>query len=80
MNNSSLEVQRASKDMSSKNEKIMREMQSLQEATSNMQVSMDEMSQGARKINETGTALGDISHKVQKSIEKIGSEIDLFKV
>ena len=41
---------------------------------------MEEMGNGARKINETGAALGDISKQVQDSISKIGSQIDLFKV
>ena len=38
------------------------------------------MSHGARKINETGKALADISVQVQDAIGKIGSQIDLFKV
>ncbi len=80
MNNSAIEVKTASKSMSARNEKIMREINSLQDATSTMVISMKEMSTGARKINETGTALGDVSKKVQESIDKIGSQIDLFKV
>ncbi len=80
MNDSAIEVQSASKSMSARNEKIMREINTLQDATSTMNVSMQEMSVGARKINETGTALGDVSHKVQDSIDKIGSQIDLFRV
>jgi methyl-accepting chemotaxis protein len=45
-----------------------------------MKGSMDEMSSGARKINETGAALADISSQVQEAIGKIGTQIDLFKV
>ena len=45
-----------------------------------MKNSMDEMSASARKINETGNALNSISGKVKDSIEKIGTQIDLFKV
>ena len=65
---------------SSKNEKIMHEMNSLQQATYSMNDSMKEMAAGAKKINATGVALGDVSKKVQASIDKIGSQIDLFKV
>ena len=80
MNDSTIEVKNASKSMSARNEKIMKEINSLQDATSTMNLSMSEMSVGAKKINETGSALGDVSQKVQDSINKIGSQIDLFKV
>lgn len=80
MNDSTVEVHKASKSMSARNEKIMREVNSLQDATSTMNISMKEMSDGARKINETGIALGEVSKKVQESIDKIGNQIDLFKV
>ena len=80
MNDSSVEVQTASKSMSAKNDRIMKEINSLQDATSTMNLSMQEMEVGARKINETGAALGEVSKKVQDSIEKIGTQIDLFKV
>ena len=45
-----------------------------------MTQSMGEMSGGARKINESGTALHDIIKTVRGAIDKIGSQIDLFKV
>ena len=45
-----------------------------------MKVSMEEMSAGASKINETGAELSNISSKVQESIDTIGSQIDRFKV
>lgn len=41
---------------------------------------MEEMSVGARKINETGEGLNEISKKMNGSIDEIGSQIDLFKV
>ena len=59
---------------------ILEEVQHLQAATTEMKGSMDEMSSGARKINETGAALSDISAQVQTAIGKIGTQIDLFKV
>ena len=45
-----------------------------------MNGSMQEMSAGARKINETGVALNEISTRVKNSIEQIGEEIDQFKI
>jgi len=52
----------------------------LQSATLEMKGSMDEMSSGARKINDTGASLANISGQVQDAIGKIGSQIDLFRV
>ena len=45
-----------------------------------MKNSMEEMSIGARKINETGVTFGVVSSKVQESIVEIGSQVDQFKV
>lgn len=42
--------------------------------------SVGEMSLGAKKINETGASLSDISNEMKSSIKKIGVEIDLFEV
>ncbi len=80
MNDSSMEVHNASTEMTEGNKAILEEIQRLQEATAVMKGSMDEMSQGATKINETGATLSGISQKVRDAIEKIGSQIDLFKV
>ena len=79
MNDSTQEVQKASKEMSVRNERIMQEMHSLQDSTKRMESSMDDMAQGARKINETGSALSGISSDVQDAINKIGNQIDRFK-
>ena len=59
---------------------ILGEVQNLQSATLAMKDSMDEMSSGAKKINETGASLATISRQVQEAITKIGGQIDLFKV
>ena len=80
MTESSGEVLRASKEMAGKSSLITKEMQLLQDSTDAMKQSMGEMSIGAKKIDETGSSLGNISHKVKNSIEKIGTQIDLFKV
>lgn len=80
MNDSTLEVRSASSEMSAGNSAILDEIKRLQDSSITMKNSMDEMSASARKINETGNALNSISGKVKDSIEKIGTQIDLFKV
>ena len=80
MNDSTVQVRSASREMAEKSAHIMNEMNSLRDATGSMMQSMDEMAAGARKINETGAALSEISHNVQKSINKIGGQLDLFNV
>ena len=80
MNESTVEVHNASKEMSSQNEKIKKEMSVLQDMTDKMKQSMDTVSDGAQRINETGNVLGSISSQMTEAIEKIGSQIDLFKV
>ncbi|MBQ0040121.1 MAG: methyl-accepting chemotaxis protein, partial [Treponema sp.] len=70
----------ASREMSEGNKQILSEVKNLQDATQVMKLSMEEMSAGARKINETGVVLSDISAAMKDSIEKIGGEIDQFKV
>ena len=62
------------------NKAILSEVRNLQNATGAIQSSMDEMSVGARKINETGEALRGISQQVKVSIDEIGSQIDKFTV
>ena len=45
-----------------------------------MKDSMEEMAVGARKINETGVTLSEISVQVKSAIQTIGDQVDLFKV
>jgi methyl-accepting chemotaxis protein len=45
-----------------------------------MKDNMSEMSSGATKIKETGTALTDVADKVRQSIRSMGGQIDQFKV
>ncbi|WP_242457252.1 methyl-accepting chemotaxis protein [Treponema zioleckii] len=80
MNDSTAEVRAASAEMTEGNKQILSEIQKLQNATGKIKDSIGEMSIGARKIHETGTALSEINGVMNGSIEKIGSEIDLFKV
>ena len=74
------DVNRASKKMAEQKGRVLNEMGLLQEATVSMKQSMDEISVGAKLINETGSALTGISNQVSDAIKKIGSQIDLFKV
>ncbi|WP_027728099.1 methyl-accepting chemotaxis protein [Treponema sp. C6A8] len=80
MNDSTQEVRTASAEMEQGNKQILNEVQSLQDATAKIKDSISEMSIGAKKIHETRTALSEISGVMNSSIDKIGGEIDLFKV
>ena len=80
MNDSTVEVRNASAEMSEGNKLILREVQQLQNAAMAMSQSMEEMAIGARKINETGAALSDVSTQINDSIGKIGEQVDKFKV
>ncbi len=80
MNDSTSEVKNASREMSEGNKQILDEVKNLQDATELMKSSMEVMEGGVRRINETGDKLTEISGSMRSSIEKIGSEIDQFKV
>ena len=80
MNDSTVEVRNASNEMSEGNKLILKEVQQLQNAAMTMSQSMDEMAVGARKINETGAALTEVAGQMNSSINKIGEQVDQFKV
>ncbi len=80
MNDSTIEVKNASVEMAEGNSMILNEVQQLQNATMLMTQSMNEMSIGARKINETGAALTEVSNQIKDSINRIGEQVDKFKV
>ena len=80
MQDSTLEVKNASSEMEEGNKMILNEVQTLQNAAMAMTQSMEEMSIGARKINETGAALSEVSNQIGGSINKIGEQVDQFKV
>ena len=80
MNDSTVEVRNASKEMQQGNQMILGEVKQLQNATMQMTQSMEEMAIGAQKINETGTALTEVSDQIKDSIHKIGEQVDQFKV
>jgi methyl-accepting chemotaxis protein len=62
------------------NKLIFRNIASLQESSSVMKNSMDEMSAGAHKINESGAELSQISDEMKDSITDIGEQIGQFTV
>ena len=80
LNSSTSEVRNSSQEMSGRNKQIVKDMQELTESTALMTSSMAEMSIGAKKINETGSTLNEISNQVKGAIDKIGEQVDLFKV
>ena len=80
LNDSTTQVRNSSHEMLSRNSQIMHDMEELYESTKQMNNSMDEMAVGVRKINETGSTLNELSSQVKDSINKIGEQVDLFKV
>ena len=80
LNNSTIEVRNSSHEMQARNSQIVEEMEHLYETTKMMNTSMEEMAVGAQKINQTGATLSEISSQVKGSIDKIGEQVDLFKV
>ena len=80
MNDSTSEVKNASLEMKEGNKLILSEINNLQNTTTVIKESMNEMSAGAKSMNTTSAAISDLSSKVHQSIQKIGQEIDQFKV
>ena len=62
------------------NKLIFRNIAGLQESSGAMKTSMDEMSIGAKRINESGEDLSSIANRVKDSITEIGEQIDQFTV
>ncbi|MCH5289916.1 MAG: cache domain-containing protein [Treponema sp.] len=80
MNDSTAEVRVASREMNEGNKIILEEMQNLQDSTRVMKDGMDEMHIGARKITEVSSALTSITHHINQSIDRMGNQVDLFRV
>lgn len=79
LNNSSAEVRSSSMEMQKGNESILHEIQELENETTRMKEGMDQMLIGARKINETGSTLSNLSGDMEKAINEISSQLDQFK-
>ncbi|MBQ1795801.1 MAG: hypothetical protein II110_08980, partial [Treponema sp.] len=69
-------VRSASQEMTDGNKHILSEIQQLKLSTDAIKDSMNGMHAGADRINETGSALSEISGKVADNVRQIGSEID----
>ena len=80
MNNSTSEVRYASEEMTQGNKHIQSEIDKLQMSTDSMAGSIEEMQIGIERMNATSAALSVIAGTVADNIQKIGSQIDLFKV
>lgn len=80
MNESTLAVQGASKDIAFQNQSILQEVEELKHASDMMSQEMDVIAADANRIRETGRDLGHISQNMKESIKKIGGQIDLFTV
>lgn len=80
MNESSQEVQNASKEMSQDSRVIIEEIGRLQNETASMKQGMNEMSASASKINAVGISLSEISKLMEDSISKMGTQVDQFEI
>ena len=59
---------------------ILDEVANLESSSSEIETSMNEMNEGATRIEKTGATLTEISSSMNKSISQIGEQIDLFQV
>jgi methyl-accepting chemotaxis protein len=66
--------------MAEGNKSILDEVRNLQESTFSMKDGIDEMSIGAKKINENGAVLSEISSHMREAIQVLDTEVNLFKV
>ncbi|MCF0241351.1 MAG: methyl-accepting chemotaxis protein [Treponema sp.] len=80
MNDSTLEVRNAGREMSAGNQAILEEVCHLEDNAGRMSQCMESMTESAGKIRESGTVLGEISERLRTSIDTMGSQIDQFKV
>ncbi|WP_294425325.1 methyl-accepting chemotaxis protein [uncultured Treponema sp.] len=80
LQSSSQEVRDASMQTEQKNESILEETKKLQNSSKTIKNRINEMAECARSITQEAETLGGLSDGVDRSLEKIGSEIDLFKV
>ncbi len=80
MNKSSNAVKTASEEMERGNQSILEEVHNLQKSTQVMKTGMEEMSVGATRINQSGLNLSSLASQMESSIQKIGEQVDRFKV
>ncbi|MBP5463683.1 MAG: methyl-accepting chemotaxis protein [Treponema sp.] len=80
MNESTIQVRKASNQMESDNKAAMEQVALLRQATNGLMKDMNGVSEGTRKISDTGNSLSAMVDEVKSSIAKIGGQIDQFKV
>ncbi len=80
MNDSSVEVNSASKEMSNGNHSILEQVSRLKRSSTKMQDFINSMDEKAAQIDKSSSELIDISSKVSETITQIGSQIDQFEV
>ena len=80
MNDSTSQVNSASKEMSEGNSHILKQVEDLKLSADKMKVFIDSMDASAMLIDKSSSELVDISSKVRDAISLIGSQIDQFEV
>ena len=66
--------------MTANSQTINDDVGTLQNETDTIKESMSQMSLNAGKINDAGSALGDIAGVMKQSISDIGEQVDRFTV
>ena len=80
MNRSTSEVSSSAQEMIEGNKLIFKNIADLQDSSGIMKVKMDEMSEDAKKISQSGSELSEIADKMKDSIHEIGGQIDQFTI
>lgn len=80
LKDNSEEVKNASSETEKKNKSILDEAKKLHSSSENIRKRMNSMTGCARAITSEAEKLGSLSDNVDASLDKISSEIDLFKV
>ena len=80
MNNSTTEVRGAAQEMTRGGELIMKDVQQLQESMDSINNAVSEINSGADYVNDTTNKLKDISTTLTDSINRIGEDVNKFKV
>ena len=80
MNDSTYQVQSAAQKMTKESNRIIHEIGKLNDETESMRGDMEQMNISAEKIKETGSTLLEVSTALEKSINRIGRQVDQFEV
>ncbi len=80
MSDSTSHVRSAAETMNTETQHILQEVTHLKDNSIDLNSSVDEINSSTIKISETGNTLNSLSEKMNMSIQKIGEEIDLFRV